>query len=104
MPLYPLSSRDVEAIGRTRASRHLPQNIKYYLYGGFGLIIEAFLYGTFGGKLLPMMGMLVVGGVLVYYSTTLADKFRKQYIRRLKEDWQDEEEAREKESRKAATQ
>jgi len=89
--LYPLSTKDIEAIGKSRASRSLPQNVNWWLYGGAILCIGGFSYSAMGGNIWFVMGMVVAGAVGVCYSAILLDRIRKNIIRQLKQDWRDED-------------
>lgn len=89
--LYPLNAKDVEAIGRARATRSLPQNIKWWLYGGLGVCMAGFIYGAMGGKDWVVIGIIAVGALGAWYSTMLVDKIRKGVVSHLKKEWRAEE-------------
>jgi len=89
--LYPLSAKDIEAVGKSRVYRDLPQNVKWWLYGGLITCMAGFLYGAMIGSGWIVVGVLAVGAVCVWYSTTLSDKIRGKVVRRLKLDWIEEQ-------------
>lgn len=89
--LYPLSAKDIEAIGRSRASRSMPQNVKWWMYGGFGVCVGGFIYGTMGANMWFVIGIVGAGVACVWYSSVLVDRIRKIIIDQLKQDWRDEQ-------------
>ncbi len=91
MELYPLGAKDIEAIAKSRASRSMPQSIKNWLYGGFGVFVVGIIYWMFKGGWVAL-GIMVIGAAIAWYSTTLSDKRRKAVMFELKKAWRAEQE------------
>lgn len=89
MSLYPLSSKDIEAIGRSRANIKMPQTVKYWLYGGMGICIAALGYGALGGNNWVVICALAVGAIAAWYSSLLAGKVRSKVVKELKAEWRE---------------
>ncbi len=92
MDLYPLGGKDIEAIGKARANRSLPQNVKNWMYGGIAVAFGGIIYWMFASGGWISIGIMAVGAVLVWYASTLSDKWRKKVITELKRQWRDEHE------------
>jgi Flp pilus assembly protein TadB len=91
MELYPLDARDIEAIARTRSNNTMPQKIKYWMYGGCGVFFAGIVYWVMSGGW-KALGVMAVGAIVVWYSTTLSDKRRKIITADLKRAWRIERE------------
>lgn len=93
--LYPLNSKDVEAVARSRANRDIPQNMRYLMYASL-IICLVGLYVAYAVHALGGIGVMIAGcGVLWYYSS-FVDKRRKFLTKRLKRDWREIEQKNER--------
>ncbi len=93
MELYPLDSKDIEAIAKSRSNRTMPQNIKYWMYGGLVAVFIGFVYGAFGTGGMLALAIMAGGVISAWYATSLADKRRKYMAGILKQEWREIEKA-----------
>jgi len=87
--LYPLSSKDVEAIGRSRANRSVPQNMKYCMWASMVACLAGIYCAYTIDKVIGIVIMIVGTAVLFVYSNNI-DKKRKAMVRKLKREWREE--------------
>ena len=84
--LYPLSSKDVEAVGRSRANREIPQNMKYLLYASL-IICLVGLYVAYAVNAMYGIAIMIVGCIALWVYNYDVDKRRKYLVKRLKREW-----------------
>jgi membrane associated rhomboid family serine protease len=84
-----LDAKDIEAIGRSRSNRAIPQNMKYLMYVSL-IICLVGIYVAYGVNAMYGIGIMVVGVILLWVYSSAADKKRKIMVKRLKREYQDE--------------
>lgn len=84
-----LDSKDIEAIGRSRANRTISQNMKYLMYLSL-IVCMAGIYVAYGVNAMYGIGIMVVGVILLWVYNSAADKKRKIMVRRLKREYREE--------------
>ena len=81
--LYPLTSKDIEAISRSRTNRNIPKTMKYWLYASLAVCLIG-LYYAYIKDLMVGVGIMVVGCVILMVYSNKVDKIRKVMVKRLK--------------------
>lgn len=89
-----LDSKDIEAIGRSRANRSIPKNIKNWLYGGIIVMALGFIYWSFAKGGILALGLMGVGIIAIIYANNLADKWRKNIVNQIMQEWRIERDSR----------
>jgi hypothetical protein len=88
--LYPLNSKDVEAVARSRANRDIPKNMRYLMYASL-IICLAGLYVAYAVHAMYGIGVMIVGCIVLWVYSSFIDKRRKILTKRLKREWQEAE-------------
>ena len=86
--LYPLSPKDVEAIGRSRVNRTASRNMKIWMWASLIVCAIGIIAYTVNGIIGIAIMILGVIGFFLYSSAV--DKNRKIMVRKLKREWQAE--------------
>ena len=89
-----LDERDIEAIGKSRANRDIPKDIKYWLYGGAITGGLAALVLVFYSANWYVFGIGLLGAAACWYGTKQADKWRRNIISKLRDDYNAELDSR----------
>lgn len=84
--LYPLSSKDVEAVGRSRVNRSLSRNMKIWMWVSL-LICAVGVYYAYVIDTRTGMIIMVVGLVSLFVYNNKVDKIRKAVVRQLRREW-----------------
>jgi len=87
--LYPLNSKDVEAIGRSRVNRSVPQNMKYWMWASLVACLAG-IYCAYTIDRVIGIVIMIVGSVALFVYSNNIDKKRKAMVRRLKREWRAE--------------
>lgn len=84
-----LDAKDREAIGRSRANRDIPQNIKYLLYVSLILCVA----GIYVALNVAMYGfvIVIVGMAVLWYYSSVVEKRRKIMVKRVNQEWREEQ-------------
>ena len=90
--LYPLTTKDIEAIGRSRANRIIPNNLKIWMYASLILCIVG-LYCAYAVNAMAGIIIMIVGCVVLWAYSSSIDKKRKYIVKRLKREWREGQEA-----------
>ena len=86
--LYPLSPKDIEAIGRSRVNRTLSQNMKIWMWAS--LIVCAIGIIAYTVNVTVGIAVMIIGGIALFLYISAVDKNRKIIVRKLKREWQAE--------------
>lgn len=86
--LYPLSSKDIEAIGRSRTNRTVSQNMKIWMWGSVVACLVGIYYAYTINVTVGIVIMIIGSVVLFAYSNDM-DKKRKAMVRKLKREWRE---------------
>ena len=84
-----LDAKDIEAIGRSRANRAIPQNVKYLMYLSLILCLAG-IYVAYGVNALYGIVIMIVGVIILWAYSSYADKKRKVIVKKLKREYQEE--------------
>lgn len=89
--LYPLSSKDVEAVGRSRVNRAVPQNMKYWMWASMAACLIGIYCAYTIDKVIGIV-IMIIGSVALFVYSKNIDKKRKAMVRRLRREWKEEKE------------
>jgi len=87
--LYPLNSKDVEAIGRSRVNRTLSQNMKIWMWASMIVCISGIVYG-YNASVMVGTVVMILGCISFFLYGSAVDKKRKAMARRLMREWREE--------------
>ena len=87
--LYPLTVKDIEAIGRARVSRTIPSNIKIWVYVSMALFMVGLGVTYVTGNTIAGMAIMIAGVAVLWGYTSNVDKKRKSLVRELKKEWKE---------------
>lgn len=93
--LYPLSSKDVEAIGKSRVNQETPQNMKVLMYAGL-IVCLAGIYMAYVVNAMWGIILMVVGCAVIWTYSHFMDKRRNKMVKQLKREWRELEQGRAK--------
>jgi len=81
--LYPLSSKDVEAIGRSRVNRTVSRNMKIWMWASLIACIIGMFY-AYSINVTVGIAVMIIGCIALFLYSSAVDKKRKIMVRKLK--------------------
>lgn len=86
--LYPLTNKDISAIARVRAFKHVPQGLKYILYVGLAVAIIGVLVMFIKSLLIGFIVAVVGLAIYLFYDFKVGkirNKLANEYKQELRE-------------------
>ena len=85
--LYPLSPKDIEAIGRARVNRTVSQNMKIWMWASL-IVCVIGMFFAYTINVTAGIAVMIIGCIALFLYGSAIDKNRKIMVRKLKREWQ----------------